>query len=382
MQKEHSLIEVNSAVHTIKTINADDITEPRTLLTLEDNSNSMLAQGERLVLHGFGQSGRKRAYLLPVPPQGPPSGRKFTLLTDQHLDAPGETGSLEVLFCSIFPLHGGQSAALFSMNMDLSGDSSGSSRLACKNAAADLIRLPASTRESRFPFDKSPPFSYLQYNLEDLAEHQFVAVVDKASERTAGWVIAEFSDRTNEHIRPQTSVRRLLQKPLHLRLPAIRPMMVEIQAPRLRSSLLAYHLSIGDQECSGRPQLFMPMVRQYITDIYESKFFVNVKEADINVHGVAPYMPPALRDKNKGTGLSLQIWTDPTCDHPIDVTLRLDVLGSFGKLWMRYRTLFAAFPLVVVALVLKRQFKVYDETGKHYLCLRVFNFLTCSQGRL
>jgi len=363
LPKEHFLIEVSSKVHQelrVLTIYA----EPKTLLTLEDNTNSVLAQGERLVLHGFGQSGRKRAYLLPMPPQGPPAGRKFTLLTDQHLDLPGETGSLEVLFCSIFPLHSGQSAALFSMNMDLSGDSSGSSRLACKNAAADLVRLPASTRESKFPFDKNPPFSYLQYDIEDLADHQFVAVVDKASERTTGWVIAEFSDPSDAHILTGIGVKRLFSTSMHLTLPAKRPMMVEIKAPRLTSSLLAYHLEIRNHGCADRPPLFTPIVRQYVTDIYESKFFVNVEEADINVHGIAPYMPPALRDRNKGTGLSLQIWTDPTCEGPIDVTLTLDVLGSFGKLWMRYRTLFAAFPLIVVALVLKRQFKVYDETGK------------------
>ena len=30
---------------------------------------------------------------------------------------------------------------------------------------------------------------------------------------------------------------------------------------------------------------------------------------------------------------------------------------------MRYRTVFAAFPLLVVALVLRKQFRVYDETG-------------------
>ncbi|KAL1834987.1 hypothetical protein VTK73DRAFT_6511 [Phialemonium thermophilum] len=34
-----------------------------------------------------------------------------------------------------------------------------------------------------------------------------------------------------------------------------------------------------------------------------------------------------------------------------------------GKLYMRYRTIFAAFPLFVVALVLRRQFRVYDSTG-------------------
>ena len=48
------------------------------------------------------------------------------------------------------------------------------------------------------------------------------------------------------------------------------------------------------------------------------------------------------------------------------MALDIDMLGSFGKLYMRYRTVFAAFPLVVVALVLRKQFKVYDATGRFH----------------
>lgn len=59
----------------------------------------------------------------------------------------------------------------------------------------------------------------------------------------------------------------------------------------------------------------------------------------------------------------MQIWTDPTADEDLTVTLKVDVLGSMGKLWMRYRTVFAAFPLLVVALVLRKQFQLYDSTG-------------------
>src|SRR5256885_5752140 len=164
--------------------------EPTTLLTLEDNSNSIISQGERLTLRGLGSSRKPRAYLLPVPPHGAPGGKSFTLLSSEQPDAPGENGKIEVLLCSVFPLHPGQSATLFSMNMDLSGDSSGSTRLACKNAAEDTIHLPPSTRTSKQPFEEVPPFSYLQYNLEDIAEHQFVAVVDKAVDPSSGWVIA------------------------------------------------------------------------------------------------------------------------------------------------------------------------------------------------
>jgi hypothetical protein len=41
----------------------------------------------------------------------------------------------------------------------------------------------------------------------------------------------------------------------------------------------------------------------------------------------------------------------------------VDIISSLGELVMRYRTVFAAFPLLVVALVLRKQFQVYDETG-------------------
>ncbi|OCK84201.1 GPI inositol-deacylase [Lepidopterella palustris CBS 459.81] len=336
--------------------------EPRTLLTLEDSSNAIISQGERLVLRSLGQSRKPKAHLLPVPPQGAPEGRKFTLLTDQRLDFPGENGKLEVLFCSIFPLQAGQSATVFSMNMGLSGDSSGTTRLACKNAASDAISLPASTRESTYPFKTEHPFSYLQYDLEELAEHQFVAVVDKAAESSPGWVVAEFNAGSEAVVQTNLGLRRLLATGLNLKLPAQRPMVVDVKIPALHSSLLAYKLNIGQQSCDDI-ELFRPFLRQYISEVYESKFFVNVKEANINLHGVAPYMPPSFITKTSTDGLSLQIWSDPTCDSSMDISLQVDVIGSMGKLWMRYRIVFAAFPLLVVGLVLRKQFKVYDETA-------------------
>jgi hypothetical protein len=125
---------------------------------------------------------------------------------------------------------------------------------------------------------------------------------------------------------------------------------------------LAYNLHISKQTCS-RGRLFAPLLRQYITDVYESKFFVNVEDAMINLHGVSPYLPPALHSKQPSNGLSVQVWTDPTCDGSIELSLQVDILGSLGKLWMRYRIVFAAFPLLVVALVLQRQFRTYDQTG-------------------
>ena len=315
-------------------------------------------------------------------------------MTDQKLDKPGDSGKLEVLFCSVFPLHPGQSATLFSMNMDLSGDSSGSTRLACKNAASDVIVLPASTRTTKRPFylDQEAevvPFSYLQYDLEDILDHQFVAIVDKAVDPTPGWVVAEFSDNVHSHRVRSLGLRRLLTLGLKIKLPPNRPMVTEVKIPSLHSSLLAYKLEMGNQVCGEDAELFTPLLRQYISEPYESKYFVNVKQANINLHGVSPYMPPALKAKTAQDGLTLQFWTDPTCNSSVKISLKVDIPGSLGKLYMRYRTVFAAFPLLIVALVLRKQFRVYDETGLFMsfsesldLCLRqslplVILALTC-----
>ncbi|KAL3470275.1 PGAP1-like protein-domain-containing protein [Aspergillus californicus] len=334
--------------------------EPDTLLTLEDDTNRILPQGQRLVFRDLGHRIGSNVHLLPVPPQGVP-GKKFTLLTDQRLDRTGEQGTLEVLFCSVFPLHNGKATAVFALNMDLS-DSDGSTRLACKNAAVDEIHLPASTRASKHAYDRVRPFSYLQYDLENLAEHQFVAVVDKARVPTRGWVIAEFSDSSDALIKARIGLGGLLGAGLKVRLPANRPMLTEVKIPALYSSLLDYKLRVVRHHGSDQHELFSPLLRQSIPDPHESKFFVNVDKVNVNLHGLAPYMPPPLRQSSQ-RGVSFQLWTDPSCDSTVDITLTVDILGSLGELVMRYRTVFAAFPLLVVALALRKQFRVYDETG-------------------
>ncbi|WEW57124.1 GPI inositol deacylase [Emydomyces testavorans] len=336
--------------------------EHTTLLTLGDDTKSVQKQGERLTLRGFGQRKGPESYLMPIPLRGRLPGKKFTLLTNQRFDTTEANRKLDVLFCSDFPLRAGQSATLLSLNIDLSGGSVGSIRLVCKSAVEDLISLPASTPSSKFAFDEAPSFSYLQYDLEDLRDYQFVAVVDKAETQLPGWLHAEFSDSSDSVIPTRVGLGRLLSVGLNIRLPAGRPMVVEIKVPALHSSLLAYKLHVESRDCD-QDELFKPMIRQYISDPHESKYFVNVKDAEINLHGIAPFMPPHLRDSAAAGGISFQLWSDGSCNAPLQLSLKADVLGSLGKLTMRYRTVFAAFPLLVVALVLRQQFKIYDETG-------------------
>ncbi len=342
--------------------------DPTTLLTVDDNSDSIIAEGERLVLNSLGAAATIRAHLMPIPPPGSPGMKRFTLLTDAKLDKPGENGKLEVLFCSVIPSQPSQSWAGFSSQMDLSKGSTGTTRLACRSAAPDVMALPASTSSTRFPFyldgeNEVQPFSYLEYGVDDIAEHQFVAVVEKTTSLTPGFVVAEFSDQSQSHRTRYTSLRSLLAFGMKLTLPADRPMVSEIRVPSMQSSLLAYNLHTSYQGCRNKKELFAPLVRQYLAEPYESKYFVNAGDATVSLHGVAPYVPPPLTKKAEQEGLSFQFWTDPTCGSSVRVELTVDFMGSLGKLYMRYRTVFAAFPTFVVALVLRKQFRVYDTTG-------------------
>ncbi|KAI0025533.1 GPI inositol-deacylase [Xylariomycetidae sp. FL0641] len=350
---------------TEKTLQA---TQPNTLLTVGDISNAISTQGERFVLRHLGTSRKPKAHLLPIPPSGSPKSKRFTLLSDNELDPSGGNGNLEVLVCSVYPLQTGQAVVPIAVDMDLSGGSIESTRLACKNAASDAVALPASTRATKQPFflegqQQIPPFSYLQYDYEDISDHQFVAIVDKTIAPSSGWVVAEFSDTSEAQLTRHVSVNQLMAFGLQLQLPSARPMVTEVRIPSIQSSLLAYNLEVESHVCREQRELFRPLIRQHIGEPHESKFFVNANHMEISLHGVSPYMPPPLKSSRNENGLSLQFWTDPTCDSVVSIKLSVDPMGSLGKLYMRYRTVFGSFPLLVMAMVLRKQFRVYDDTG-------------------
>lgn len=333
--------------------------DAKTHITLENETNKILSSNERLVIRELGKDSTAQTHLLRIPVLLDSTlGKKFTLLSDQPIHEFGNPQNIDVLLCSIYPLQNSGNSVLLQREID-----AGSTRLICKSAASDLIQLPASTPSSTYPFKTIEPFSYFQYNIEDISDYQFVAIVDKNKSSKNGWIIAEFSNQVTSEVQSQVGLWQLLTNGFHIKLPAGRPMMMDIKIPAIFSSLLVYKLRLGTQSCADG-SLFTPFVRQYIQEPYESKYFVNVKEADINFHGRSPFMPPSLRSATVSKGLSLQVWSDPTCGTSMDLSLIPDIRGSLGKLVMRYRTVYPSIPLVVIALVLRKQFVIHDKTGK------------------
>ncbi|KAK5135682.1 hypothetical protein LTR08_004983 [Meristemomyces frigidus] len=337
--------------------------EPTIFLALEHAATLTMTHDERLVLRSLGDNDKTRIHLMPIPVQPFAQGSIFTMLTNQHLDAADENATLTALLCSVFPPSSTAGPTSIGTKTGTALSNSGATRLACKNAASDVSFLPASTNESLTAFDDARPFSYLQYNLSDLHEYEFIAIVEQSADQVPGWAIAQFSAAADSSIKISRGHHQLLVNGLRQELPPGRPMMTELKIPEVHSTMFAYNLHVTRHSCDGKDELFTPLLRQYIQEPYESKYFVNTQGGNINVHGISPYMPPPLNGKGETEGLSLQLWSDPTCNSTVEVSLTVDVVGSAGKLVMRYRTVLAAFPLLVVAIVLRKQFQVYDTTG-------------------
>ncbi|KKF96383.1 GPI inositol-deacylase [Ceratocystis platani] len=326
--------------------------EPTTLLTIGDNSTFISSPEERLVVRNLGTTSEPRAWLLPVPTHLSARGSRFNFMTDAKLDSPGEHGKLEVFLCSVHPIQPGHTGPIFTWTIDLSGGAQGSTRLACRSATPDVVLLPASTKDLHQPFyldydNAQPMFSYLEYYLDALSEHQFIAVVDKTSSPSRNLVLAEFTDDSKSIRIKDVSIGRLAMFGVTAYLPATRPM--------------------------EHDPLFAPLVRQYTTQPYESKFHVNAHKMDIHLHGQSPYVSSLTSRSPVAAGLSLQLWVDPTCASQVRVDIQLDVLGSLGQMYMRYRTVFAAVPLAIVALTMMCQFSIYNDTGEFVTFLQALD---------
>ncbi|KIW58440.1 hypothetical protein PV05_02961 [Exophiala xenobiotica] len=334
------------------------------LLTLGDGSKSSVAKSNNVTFRQIGAQDEMSAVLLPIPVVDNTTAKRFSFLTDQQMDAQGSFEKMEVLFCSAFPLASGLTSMPLPVQFDLSSGDASATRLACKKPIGDNIQLPASTRLSQFSFDQPPnPFTYLNYDLRDLQDHQFVAIVDKSTEISNNWAYAEIVSDSESMIDSDVGLPRLLLRGINVELPPNRPVVTDIRVSSIRSSLLTYSLQVRQHGCGADTELFTPLVRQHIENPHESKYFVNFKQGDVNLHGVAPFMPPTLDGREPHAGVAFQIWSDPTCNSSLEIRLRADPIGSLGKLVVRYRTVFAAFPLLVVAMVLRKQFRVYDSSG-------------------
>ncbi|KAK9249585.1 PGAP1-like protein-domain-containing protein [Lipomyces tetrasporus] len=331
-----------------------------TLLKVQDVRSIFVDSGRRVVLRGLGKSRQPKAYLIPIPRDG---GREdfFSILTDQKLEIDGKDQRVDILLCEQPQENLDTDHGAFSTVIDISKPDSRSISFPCTNSAADKVVIPASAKGTLHPYDGNT-FSYIQYRLGEIARYDYIALVDSYTTSSPGFVFAEVVNNQTYRYEIEPSFIRLLGSRSQLRLPPVRSGFVEISARTAFGALVSYKLQVKPHNCDGQPELFGPLVRQFITDPNESKFFPDASEVDISFYGSSPFVPLTYRP-GVNNNLKLQMWIDPTCERPQDVHLSVDIIGSFGSLVMRYRTACAALPLVITAIVLLIQFNIYDSEG-------------------
>ncbi|CAG8433121.1 7786_t:CDS:2 [Ambispora gerdemannii] len=326
--------------------------EPFGIISLAKDSNTFLDMGQRLVLKKLGST--PKVHLMPIPPAAPHSTlNTFSLLTDQSL---GKDSLVDVLLCDIMPTEVPESIKNNSSanNIALPTDP----RLSCHIASGDSIVVPASGKDDREPFS-GRTFSFLKLRVKDLGDYQYIAIIDQDGKGIDGFLLAEFYDEHSTITSLDTSIKELFMEGIHVDAISENHSLVSaLRIPIIDSSLLTYKMSINRHGCSDG--LFAQFVRQSISSMYESKFLVNVKHADVNIHGQAPFVTPVSAPHLR-RGLELQFWMDPTCHSALSLDIEFDLYGSLGKIVMRFQTVLVAFPFMVVILTLRAQLREYNR---------------------
>ncbi|CAN6635993.1 GPI inositol-deacylase [Trichomonascus vanleenenianus] len=259
--------------------------------------------------------------------------------------------------------------------------------LMCRNLADQAIALPRpSSKEPLAPPSEADPLYYVNLNVSQLSDYDFLAVVDAHTRPTPGFVLTDVEHYDKSHITVPDSLLSLVFGK-RIRLPTFAPAMVDISFPAVWSSLIAYKVSVaksvdGDD---GHDALFMPFMRQYTTEPYESKYALNLYtgvDITLNMHSVAPFTPFSTVDTQSNSysyhNLHLQLWKDNESfgEEALEFYFKVDIMGTLARLALHYRAALALVPIAVTAVVLLIQYDVYNRGGAFISfgeALRVFS---------
>ncbi|ORZ14161.1 PGAP1-like protein-domain-containing protein [Absidia repens] len=263
----------------------------------------------------------------------------------------------------------------------------GTTRMGCRAATTNdgiVVPIPASTSQDTNPASGNT-FMFASITFEEMHGYEFLAILDRRGHGdtfSRGFLMAEPYDfDTNTRI-VEKSMLDIAFNGIQLQTsPAL---FSSIRIPSIESSMLAYHIIVDRGGRCSIPSHFTPLLRQSISSMHESKFYVNIandrKQIDMSVHGRTAFStasPPIrlsqsrYRDlplddsyKTNSDGLEINIWTDPsTCNQPIKIELTVDWYGSIGRIGFRNGIMLPAFTFIVVMAVWAMQIQCYFATG-------------------
>ncbi|KAF3986015.1 hypothetical protein FT663_04299 [Candidozyma haemuli var. vulneris] len=246
--------------------------------------------------------------------------------------------------------------------------------LQCVDLFTYIRRIPRSSSDVEKLMDSSfdgekDSFYGLKIEPSILDAFDMVIIHEPLETSKSHFSIAHLASASKANVTLKSDLNSLLMSNVHAKLPADRPLSTNIYIPGAWSSVLAYKVQFKNLE--KKDSEFIPFIRQWRDEPYETKWHINVKngaETHLSVHAIAPFTPFDRTRKNKG--INLELWVDPEnpqTDDPlpdIEMVFSVDVWGSLRLLVLRYRLAVVAHCLAVSLLVFLFQSVRYYHTGK------------------
>lgn len=389
------------------------IGDPDTLLWVDKVNPIPINQ--KFFLNKLGSaSPKKTAHIIALPSPNFQVNHFFSLITDNHLltPVPASTENLDenrphnlktgqvlpglyAMACRYESKSHSVALNVIDLTDKSTADDTNLVGLLCKNIADDCFKLP----RPLFSHTKlSPPsehdyYSYFRYGINQLKDYDFIAIIDNNEFPTPGFVSAEFSSKYSASVTVKNPLRDFIHG-VTVSLRAHRPTVVDISYTSLWSSLLAFKATITEKPrttpllgYTATDSAMLPFIRQYSGDNYDSKYYLNVgngTQLDVSMYGVAPFTPFGVRAGDSTSdvesnlfyfgqtshyyhNLHLQVWSEPSASTgagALQITLKLDILASAGKLLLHYRVGVVILPVAVALCSLALQLRIYAITGQ------------------
>lgn len=221
----------------------------------------------------------------------------------------------------------------------------------CRNLAASHVqRVPkASSNSALASPSEVDSLYYINYHAGESGE-VLVVTEPPGFKKSAvkSMIVAE--PTTTPLVLKEGLLRLTLGKTIKLK----RQVMSRVVLDSIWSSLVSLQVRVGTRDSNHAR--FQPIVRQYVDEPNESKYFLNVGDEflSIKMHAIAPYVP--FKDGNAHK-LNLQVLSD----EDVEMWVKIDWFSSIGRLFLHYRSALAVFPLTVVMAVLMIQWAEFNK---------------------
>lgn len=182
------------------------------------------------------------------------------------------------------------------------------------------------------------------------------------TESSENFVLADLHSESSSALTlGDSSLWKLITRGNDLTIPAHRPIIIDINVPSMKSSLLAYRLDVRYAKSSN--EKFSPLISQTIKG--ETKWHINIDDDKIItsiINGDSPYTPFIVDDPESHT--RFKVFSDSfSSDQLMDIYITVDWFQSLKLLVLKYRLSVVGFPLFFTLLVITLQFRYYSKTN-------------------